>query len=205
MLCTFPTKPLALWASRWMCAGISLLQLWNTQRQRQVLWSWPCTPGTGGSAWPKQRPEQPALQPSNFLTQQREKAHGVCAVPTPVGCYDIPGACLGHPKAGPAAQAATGSGWLHKSSRFLHSHFKSSCLTSKMLWRAGKVCGTEQTGRDCPHRGNTGCISLSASQRTSNCSTLVVSPFAKCPCSQASNGESCARQVSCTAQNRGVA
>lgn len=51
-------------------------------------------------------------QPSSQLTlmQQREKAHGVCAVPTAVGCYDIPGASLGVPKAGPATQAATGSG-----------------------------------------------------------------------------------------------
>lgn len=54
--------------------------------------------------------EQSALQPTNFLMQQREKACGVCTVPTAVGCYDIPGACLGVPKAGPAAQAATGSG-----------------------------------------------------------------------------------------------
>lgn len=42
--------------------------------------------------------------------QQREKAHRVGTVPTQVGCYDIPETCLGVPKAGPAVQAAAGSG-----------------------------------------------------------------------------------------------
>lgn len=196
MLCTFPSKPLALWAASvaGTCAGISLLQLWNTHRQRQVPQSWPHQVQVaqhGPSSAQNNQPESP--QTFRCSRERRDASMGK----HPMGCYGIPGAC-------------PGCCWIRMITRappdFLHPWFKSSCLASKMLRREGararKLCGTGQIGSDCHGRGHTGCSSLCASRRTPKCWALVVSPFAECPCSQAADGESWARQVGCTARIR---